>query len=363
MDAATGITIGVHTTQGVMVHTRKVLGCLVLLFTLATAIVALGQSSPYLATPFDTDKSALGVNFKGHNIAAVASAIAHSPYLKNKSEFETSAEFIERYSQFRKHPLLGKLTPESEFTFVIEEQRAIGDEGYSLKYDADARVLAAKLHAYWGLEGGEQGDYLQIGSNKRHIRDYLASNAFGKKAQVSESVFHVYKLFISPHTNTTFDIDLTPEAAKAVKNDARVLVLCHLESPWYITESNHFAPEIDSPSDFTVYDHYLPAVIDEVWVFNQRTGNILKKVKVPDTTVMERGSILKINGAALILTTEQGSELAVNVEPSTRILRGVLGQTAEAIQITDLQVGDRVMMRGYAAADGSVDAKNMFVLK
>ncbi len=84
--------------------------------------------------------------------------------------------------------------------------------------------------------------------------------------------------------------------------------------------------------------------------------------------VKQLGSIRKISGADLTLATDQGAELAVKVEAGARILRLAPGQTdlksAAQIQLTDLQVGDRVLVRGKAAADGvSIDASAVIVMK
>ena len=62
------------------------------------------------------------------------------------------------------------------------------------------------------------------------------------------------------------------------------------------------------------------------------------------------------------------AELAVKVQPGARIVRLAPGQTdlkgAAAIQLTDLQVGDRVLVRGKTAADGvSLDATAVIVMK
>ncbi len=83
--------------------------------------------------------------------------------------------------------------------------------------------------------------------------------------------------------------------------------------------------------------------------------------------VKQLGSIRKISGAGLTLATDQGVELAVKVAPGARLVRLAPGQTdlksAAPIQLTDLQVGDRVLVRGKTAPDGSVDASAIIVMK
>lgn len=84
--------------------------------------------------------------------------------------------------------------------------------------------------------------------------------------------------------------------------------------------------------------------------------------------VKQLGSIRKITGSELSLTTDEGVELSVKVRPDARILRLAPGQTdlkgAILIQLADLQVGDRVLVRGKLADDGvAVSAAAVIVMK
>jgi co-chaperonin GroES (HSP10) len=88
----------------------------------------------------------------------------------------------------------------------------------------------------------------------------------------------------------------------------------------------------------------------------------------PAAVVKQLGSIRKIAGSELSLATDQGAELAVKVQPGARLLRLAPGQTdlkgATAIQPGDLQVGDRVLVRGKTDDDGvSLDATTVLVMK
>jgi co-chaperonin GroES (HSP10) len=87
----------------------------------------------------------------------------------------------------------------------------------------------------------------------------------------------------------------------------------------------------------------------------------------PAGVVKQLGSILKISGADLTLATDQGAQLAVKVQAGAHILRLAPGQTdlksASPIQLSDLQVGDRVLVRGNSSADGSIDASAVVVMK
>jgi hypothetical protein len=80
------------------------------------------------------------------------------------------------------------------------------------------------------------------------------------------------------------------------------------------------------------------------------------------------GTIKSISGNAIAVTTDTGAEVSVVIQPSTRLVRSVPGQTdlksATPIHMQDLQVGDRLLAGGTAAEDGkSVLATTAIVMK
>ena len=68
------------------------------------------------------------------------------------------------------------------------------------------------------------------------------------------------------------------------------------------------------------------------------------------------GTIKTINGNAITLAPETGADVAVTVAANARLLRMTPGdkelKNAAPIQLTDLQVGDKVRVRGRASANG-----------
>jgi hypothetical protein len=79
------------------------------------------------------------------------------------------------------------------------------------------------------------------------------------------------------------------------------------------------------------------------------------------------GAIKAINGSTLTLTADSGPEIAVTVQPNARLLRIAPGEkdlkNATPIQLQDLQVGDRVRVRGQASADAaSIAALEVIVM-
>ena len=80
------------------------------------------------------------------------------------------------------------------------------------------------------------------------------------------------------------------------------------------------------------------------------------------------GTVKAINGNAVTMTTDAGAELTVNVQDSTRLIKTAPGQKdltgATAIQLKDLQAGDRILVRGTPSDDSkSIAAAAIIVMK
>jgi hypothetical protein len=80
----------------------------------------------------------------------------------------------------------------------------------------------------------------------------------------------------------------------------------------------------------------------------------------PATVARRIGAIKAINGNTLTLSQDSGPDITATVAPNARILRIAPGakdlKDATPIQMQDLQVGDRVRVRGQASADGNTIA-------
>src|SRR5262252_7167372 len=74
--------------------------------------------------------------------------------------------------------------------------------------------------------------------------------------------------------------------------------------------------------------------------------------------IKQLGTIQAVDGNSLTITTDAGAALTLQVQDSTRLLRVTPGQKdlkqATALQLPDLQTGDRVLVRGKPADDGKL---------
>lgn len=80
------------------------------------------------------------------------------------------------------------------------------------------------------------------------------------------------------------------------------------------------------------------------------------------------GTVKTIQGNNISLKTDEGADVAVTVADAARVLRMAPGQTdlktATAIQLSDVQAGDRILARGPGSADGkSINANTIVVMK
>jgi len=97
-------------------------------------------------------------------------------------------------------------------------------------------------------------------------------------------------------------------------------------------------------------------------------GQTQPPAQAQSSTVRPVGTVRAINGNAITVMTESGSEVRVLVHEPTRMLRIAPGQKdlkdATPMQLQELQVGDRMIVRGSLSDDGkSVLASSLLVMK
>jgi len=91
-----------------------------------------------------------------------------------------------------------------------------------------------------------------------------------------------------------------------------------------------------------------------------------------DSTAPKRvravGAIKAINGTSVTVTEDSGAEVTITIQPTTRLVRLEPGQTdlktAPAIPLSDVQVGDRMLVGGVGSEDGkSITATTAVIMK
>jgi co-chaperonin GroES (HSP10) len=86
-----------------------------------------------------------------------------------------------------------------------------------------------------------------------------------------------------------------------------------------------------------------------------------------DSAVKNVGIVKSIHEKNLVLKTDSGPEISISVPDGARIVRLAAGQTdlksAPAITFAEIQVGDRMLLRGRSGANGEIEATTIVVMK
>jgi hypothetical protein len=277
----------------------------------------------YLTAPLDVTLTNLGPAFMGHDITTLVEAIKKSPALTDKSEFESTAAFETRRAGFVDRPLYAKVTPSGYFGFVIGDDLVFAPE---LKYDADSQILAITL----------------TGSTERFIMDkdqptldsfpirlvaqsgdsYIGTNAFGAKVEVTRTYAEEYGVafnqknwLLQPTSDGSsravrYLLPMGPEEAKAMKADAKLLLVCRLAEPWFRHSAHGHDPTIDEPRETLVGDNYLQITPEQVWLFHHRTGEVIRKLSEASiANDKDPQQSLELRQTPLILKVSSGSHL------------------------------------------------------
>jgi hypothetical protein len=243
------------------------------------------RSDSYLTGTFDPSASRLPAHFKGHDPVAITRAIETLPILKEKSEFESTAEFEARYAKFPQQTLLGRLRGDSVLAFVVPAGADSADQS-SFNFDADAQSMKAELDGTFAL--GLHFPRLELRGFRHDEGSYISTNAFGAKVRVSK--FHDEDYSVTFFTDyykdqvfhrsdrVSFLLPMASEEARRRETGLRFLLVCRLIDPWAESEVESHDPTIDDPNEFTVKTHSLDAVLQSLWIFDERTGEVLKKV-------------------------------------------------------------------------------------
>jgi len=81
--------------------------------------------------------------------------------------------------------------------------------------------------------------------------------------------------------------------------------------------------------------------------------------------VRQIGTVKAIHNSTIVLTTDSGLEINLDVQPTSRLLRAEPGQkdlrTAVPLQFGEIQAGDRLLVRGRLSDDGKTLAASLIV--
>jgi hypothetical protein len=216
----------------------------------------------YSSASFDTGLSVLPPNFKGHDIERLYKAMKASGITKPKSEFESTVHYDQRQTAFGTTVVIGQLIPADKFAFVLN----VKESAITIEYDADRQSMSFLTHP---------ADSLSPPASTMEVKRRILSR---NKFRTSEEAYGVavsneQRAFTWLHVDTS--LPMSPEKAQLKKKDLRLLLVCTLTKPWIREDEWDTEPTTDFPRAV----HLLQVIVDEVWIFDLPTGEILWRLK------------------------------------------------------------------------------------
>jgi hypothetical protein len=254
-----------------------------ILSLLASVALAFGQTATSAADKAARQPAAQAKqrpDFIADDIEGVINTMATTGAARPKSEFETTEQYEARLLQFAS-------ASKQDFVFLLGVGSDNGD-AVSFEYDADSQTMTANMWGVlpWLRHGGPSAKrpQLQVEVKDRLVgsRQYVGSNAYGVKRIVSVREHDKFGLALNGDgvlsgRGPRFSWPMTIEEAKAAKPFLRAAVRCVQYAPTIYKDEGHAEPTIDSPYEFITHYYFLPVLVEQVWIFDVRSGKILKK--------------------------------------------------------------------------------------
>jgi tetratricopeptide (TPR) repeat protein len=230
-------------------------------------------------------------NFIGNNALKIFEALENSNKSQEKGEFETQKQYVDRISRERRMPLMGNISKDSILAFAVDVNAI--DRVITNRYDADEQMMnyeftpdpcQDKLTSS-KLDSKDSKRCFNLEMKIVRDRNYNATNGFGSKFIVNEKIVFVPSLLIEKWNTSELrksSIRLTIEKAKEAKHQNSVLMIGKLTSPFISKGFLNTKPTQTNPKDWNWLYRYLHLELQEIWIFNQRTGEIYKKINVID---------------------------------------------------------------------------------
>jgi len=255
----------------------------------------------YSLQPFDPSIVSLPPHFRGNNAAEIYARLAKRQQSLRQGEFETSEVYRQRKQQELSKPLLGSLTQQGIFAFVVNNVES--------KYDADQQILHVRAKLSNVIEGVTFRNktlalpWLKV---SRDMGSYIGTNAFGARIRVDRAVVDSYviafdnyqQFYQQPRIERSetasdylrdkkeqvlweqtlsdqmfaADLKMGVDSAMKGKENVRLLLVCRVAPPYTIKGVMYDKPTVDDPHDFLFEYYSLNTELIEVWFFDSSVG-------------------------------------------------------------------------------------------
>ncbi|WP_243374585.1 hypothetical protein [Geotalea sp. SG265] len=234
------------------------------------------EAKKYTSAQIDTSLKKLPPKYFGNDPRAIYTAIEKRLEQAEKNEFETTEQFQKRLEKQNSNPIIGKIKSEGLFAL----QASYVDS----KYSADTSEMNVYLHL------GYSQREISLSSIKIDAGSYEGTNGFGARTIVKNADHEEYAAVPSNYTDFEFPyiettgqsigvkFALNPNEAKIAKNDMRVLLIAKLTAPLISENQRYHSATFSSPYNGVFSDRYIHINLSEIWIYNQKTGQIYSKI-------------------------------------------------------------------------------------
>lgn len=277
------------------------------------------KQTTYDTMPFDLSVTKLPPGYKGHAIEKLYHKLEHE--FPQKTEFETQEVYTKRMKSFETNQL---------YAFTIEKSAQSCLESH---YNAEKQTLGVSfmMGKYFGNESLYDNVITTVETKSINERGgkYIGSNAYGARAVVEKRkrleygiafsnvqlvndknlklndipAFSLMKQGNPPSYGIQegdnyvirgsniyeirgykTDITISPDDAKSLKENLGILLICtpkvSKNSKLFYKIEKYKRATFDSPDEITILEHVIFTKVLEIWVYNNKTGQIFAKQKI-----------------------------------------------------------------------------------
>jgi TonB family protein len=252
--------------------------------------------------PFDTSIDKLPPGYIGHSLVNLAQVLPNWERIAKKSEFETTADYQERYAKHRQALLFGRVRFNDLMAFSISSG---DDDQLTAKYDADLGILTVTLKLRRDVLNDNKDDPVYTATwvdTSRTYGSYVGRNVFNRAVRVKVVRADQFNLGvcasdledftelnqgdskIGSYTSYAFQksrnvaLNMGPTQAREIKPRLRALIIGHLSDEPYSHTSDRDTPTINDPYDYYSHKYLIKVIPQEIWIYDVVSGLIYYRI-------------------------------------------------------------------------------------
>ncbi len=229
----------------------------------------------YAPAPFDWKVDTLPFDYMGNDVAALYRSLERIDL--NKSEFETTEQYLNRVKA---------TIPDHIYAFKID---TVGVSKPS-KYNADLQELDIELPSEtisgYELRSSSYGSLTAVPIKwNADTSPYTGKSKRGITKRVEKIASDNYQLVIDRGSfqPLRISVPLSVDYARKEKYNLEVLLICQLnlsllKQKLIASERRQIKrPTVSDPRDYSETKKYITVELEEIWIYNPYSGEILKK--------------------------------------------------------------------------------------